>query len=200
MNQGVFLYDDASHKYTLDGRNLTSVTQALKGAGLVEYDSIPASVLERARLRGTAVHAACHYLDDGDSLDWTTVDPEIVGYIRAWENFKKETGVEILAMETPMYHPVYFYSGTPDRDIRLNGRRGVLDLKTYEVKDWTGIQLAGYEMMMRGKDAPLDRWGLWLKQDGKYRLTPFKDYNDEKVFLSCLTITNWKLNHNGGKP
>ncbi|MCA8411575.1 hypothetical protein LGN03_08970 [Burkholderia multivorans] len=37
-----------------------------------------------------------------------------------------------------------------------------------------------------------DRYGLGLRADGTYRLVPYTDKSDWSVFLSLLTLRNWK--------
>jgi hypothetical protein len=196
---GALKFDEGTHRYSLDGVPLLSVTQTLKGAGLVEYDNLPIArdVLEHARQRGKAVHSACHFLDE-DDLELTSLDPEIDGYVRAWEKFKQESGVTFSEIEVRHNHPIYKYAGTPDRLGLRQMRKGVYDIKTYECAPWTALQLSGYEMMVRPEtEAPLERWGIWLKKDGTYKANQFSDKNDGQVFLACLTVASWKINHGG---
>lgn len=191
-------FDEATHTYTLNGRTLLSVTQVLKAAGLTEYlDRIPPDVLEKARQRGVAVHAACQFLDEGD-LDWNTVHPSIIGYVHAWEKFKTDTGIVFTEIEKRRYHPLYLFAGTPDRVGILNGRPCIPDIKTYEAPEWGGIQTAGYEIMLRSKEIPLyDRYAVHLKDDGKYKITQYKDSEDGKMFMACLAVAQWKLKFGG---
>lgn len=200
MSEPVFNFDPVEHRYTLDGRPLVSVTQALKGAGVVDFSGIPAHTLERARRRGQAVHAACHYLDEGDIL-WDSVKEHILPYVRAWEKAKADLGLEVIGEHTekPVFHPTLLYAGTPDRVCRYKGRLGVWDIKTYEADEWTGLQTAGYAEPLRLKiGEPLDRWAIWLKPDETYRLRQFTETRDWPVFQACLTVASWKL-LNGGK-
>jgi hypothetical protein len=190
-----FRFDPSDHSYYLGDRRLIGVSEAIQTAGLKDFSRIDPTVLERAEQRGTAVHAACHYLDDGD-LNWATVSPEIEPYVRAWERFKKETGVELLGIEKPLFHATLGFAGTPDRVVNLYPHKGIIDLKTYAPDAVTGIQLAGYSYLELGQQSPLDapkRWGLWLKDDGKYSLTSYEDRGDEAVFLACLTICKFKM-------
>lgn len=189
-----FRFEKADHSYWFGKTRLIGVSEAIKAAGLKDFSMIKPEVLEHAQKRGTAVHAACHYLDEGD-LDWATVSPEVEPYVRAWERFKKETGVELLGIEKPLFHATLGFAGTPDRVVNLYPHKGIIDLKTYAPDVVTGIQLAGYSYLELGQQSPLDapkRWGLWLKDDGKYQLTEFTDRGDEAVFLSCLTIAKFK--------
>lgn len=189
-----FRFDKADHSYWLGKTRLLSVTEVIQLAGLKDLSKIDPGVLERASKRGTAVHAACQYLDEGD-LDWATVSTEIEPYVRAWERFKKETGVELLGIEKPLFHATLGFAGTPDRVVNLFPHKGIIDLKTYAPDDVTGVQLAGYSYLEVGQQSPLDapkRWGLWLKDDGKYSLTEFTDRGDEAVFMACVTISKFK--------
>ena len=194
IDQDEFRFDTSDHSYWLGKTRLIGVSEAIQSAGLTDFSKIAPDVLEHARQRGTAVHQACHFMDEGD-LDWATVTPEIEPYVRAWERFKKETGVELLGIEKPLFHATLGFAGTPDRVVNLYPHKGIIDLKTYAPDVVTGIQLAGYSYLELGQQSPLDapkRWGLWLKDDGKYQLTEFTDRGDEAVFLSCLTIAKFK--------
>ncbi len=189
-----FRFDPSDHSYYLGDRRLIGVSEAIQTAGLKDFSRIDPTVLERAQQRGTAVHAACHFLDEGD-LDWATVSPEIEPYVRAWERFKKETGVELLGIEKPLFHATLGYAGTPDRVVNLYPHKGIIDLKTYAPDAVTGIQLAGYSYLEFGPQPTLDapkRWGLWLKDDGKYSLKTYEDRGDERIFLACLDLCKWK--------
>lgn len=197
MNDGMgekFTFDHVDHSYWLGQTRLIGISEAIKAAGLNDFSMIDPDVLERAAQRGRAVHAACHYLDD-DDLDWATVSPEIEPYVRAWERFKAETGVELLEIETPRCHATLGFAGTPDRIVRFGPHVGTIDLKTFKPGEVTGVQLAGYSYLKFGPqpfvNAP-KRWGLWLKDDGKYGLTEYTDRGDEAVFMACLTIAKFK--------
>jgi len=189
-----FRFDKADHSYWLGKTRLIGVSDAIQAAGLKDFSRIAPDVLEHARQRGTVVHTACHFLDEGD-LDWATVSPEIEPYVRAWERFKKETGVELLGIEKPLFHATLGFAGTPDRVVNLYPHKGIIDLKTYAPDAVTGIQLAGYSYLELGQQSPLDapkRWGLWLKDDGKYGLREYTDRGDEAVFMACLIIAKFK--------
>jgi hypothetical protein len=192
----MFTFDPIKHEYKLDGRTLPSATQALKGAGLIEFGGIRPEVLEAARVRGTNVHSAVQYFNEAQDFTWGSVDPAIAGYVRAWERCIKESGFVYEGGEAPMYHPVYEYAGTPDIIGKMNGLPMVIDIKTYESADWTALQLAAYQMMLiKQFGTHFDRCAVWLKPDGTYKFRRFSEANDAQVFLACLAITNWKANH-----
>lgn len=189
-----FRFDPSDHSYYLGDRRLIGVSEAIQAAGLKDFSRIEPAVLELARQRGTAVHAACHYLDDGD-LNWATVSPEIEPYVLAWERFKADTGLIITHMEHPRYHATLGFAGTPDRLVTLGGHNGTLDLKTYKPDDVVGVQLAAYSLLAFGPQQVYEtpkRWGIELKEDGKYGLREYTDRGDEAVFMACLTIAKFK--------
>lgn len=65
---GVTFDEDLHIYYTGDGKPLTGVTSLMKKHGLSpDYSMVPPEVLERAAIRGTAVHRALQSYDDGDT-------------------------------------------------------------------------------------------------------------------------------------
>lgn len=190
-----FRFAPVAHEYFLGDKRLISVTQAMNAAGLTDFSKIKPDVLEHAIQRGVAVHAACHYIDECD-LNWATVSPEIEPYVRAWDRFKADTKLVLVEIEKPRYHATLGFAGTPDRVVNLYPHKGIIDLKTYDPGDAVGVQLAGYSFLEFGPqpvyNAP-KRWGLWLKDDGKYKMTEFTDRGDEAVFMACLTICKFKM-------
>lgn len=189
----VFRFDPSDHSYHLGDRRLIGVSEAIQAAGLEDFSRIDPDIFEHARQRGVAVHAACYFLDEGD-LDWGTVTPEIEPYVRAWERFKGDFPLDWSDVEKPLFHATHGFAGTPDRVTEKPGPT-ITDIKTYRPDAVTGIQLAAYSFLRFGPqpvyDAP-KRWGLWLKDDGKYSLTEYTDRGDEAVFLACLTIAKFK--------
>lgn len=166
--------------------DLPHVTAVLKDAGLIDVTF----VTEEARDRGSAVHAATHYLDEGD-LDRSTLDERIVPAIEQYERFLAETNVEILAIEESVENAVYRYCGRLDRRVRINGREGVLDIKGVCKSPWHGAQLAAYAACF---DRPLCRWNLYLSAEN-YKLVVREDRNDWKVFCAALTLAHWRRTH-----
>jgi hypothetical protein len=188
------VYRDLDHSYWVDGVRIIGVNEALNEAGLKDFSGIPPDVLENARQRGIAVHSACHFHDE-DDLDLESLSPEIVPYVNAWARFKMEAGVEIVECETAHFHPGFGFAGRLDRVVIIGHKRGILDLKTYRPDSMTGVQLSAYSMLVNDTEnstLPMYRWGLWLKNTGKYSLHEFTDTGDQQIFLSCLNIAKFK--------
>lgn len=192
-------FDDASHTYRLDGQVLPSVTQVLRDNGLGgDFSHVSPAILEHARQRGTAVHAAAHYLDEGD-LDESTVAPEIRPFLDAWQAFKAERRVELLALEQRVACPVYRVAGTIDRVARVPGLRGaiLIDLKT-NTPHGAAYQLAGYKLLAQhlkpliGSGFFVDRWAVELHPERTvpYTIHEYRNSRDRDVFLAALTLTH----------
>lgn len=175
------------HKYVVDAIKYPSVTQILQKTGFIDTRWFD----EWSRDRGSLVHLIIKWHINNE-LDESTVDPELQGYLDAWKKFERDTGFESQFVEKPMHSPEYGFCGTPDNIGMLNNKRSGLDYKSGIIAPWTGLQLAGYEIL---HGARMNRYGLQLKQDGKYSIKPFTDRNDKRVFLSALACYNWQNNH-----
>jgi len=82
------------------------------------------------------------------------------------------------------------FGGTIDMPCMLNGKESLIDIKSGVESPTTGIQLAAYSMLY---DVPLvNRYGLYLKADGKYKLIPYADRNDIKIFNAALTLYHYR--------
>lgn len=201
-----FSFDEATHTYYYDGFEVPSVTQIMKNAGIIDdrfYN-------EEARIRGSAVHLATQYLDEGD-LDWDSLDDLIVPYVKAYQKFKLDSGFVPEFIEKRIYHKAkpgmavcIDYAGTLDRagifadflpqkrcDL-IRDKYAVIDLKTGSIPEWAGIQLAAYALGLLPKMPR--RFALLLKKDGKYKLQEFKKSSDYGAFYgACHMMVGSKL-------
>ena len=121
------------------------VSTILKDMGLVKPypEGVPA--VEWGRARGTAVHLAIRYLEEG-CLDETTLHPDVAGPVRAYKAFKQDTGYQPKAFEEPVAHPGFRFRGTLDsRGVYLE-HHAILDFKCSQRPDLDAAryQLAGY--------------------------------------------------------
>ena len=187
---------------------LPHVTAILEATGLTDFSAVPDDVLELAQWRGSAVHRACQYLDEG-TLDWGTVQPEHVGYVRAWESWKAAAGFIVDEIEIPVQSLTSGYVGTQDRighwarDTFHSGPID-LDLKTGSIQPSAALQLAAYTMC---HFQPFHRMRLAVRllKDGDYRTRVYpviephhrhelghgllKDFN---TFEAALRLWKWK--------
>lgn len=169
---------------------LPRVTAILRDAGLCgDMTFVPQSALDR----GTAVHAATHFLDESD-LDTSSVDPQVAPYLDGYTKWLAEMRPEILAIEEEVVHPAYGYAGRLDRRIRLHGVEMVVDLKCgLACPRWHSLQTCLYAMTV---PRPVKRACLHVA-DGKYRFREHPERvegrpNDRAVCMSLLTLHAWK--------
>lgn len=191
-------FDHSTHTYRWHGRIVPSVTQALKAGGVIDYSMIPQDVLQRAAIRGTAVHRACELLDL-DTLDESTIDAEIGAYLEGYKAFLRDTGFQPARIEQRVFHPQYIYAGTLDRTGTINGHLVVLDFKTGIMLDGHRAQLAAYTMALP-MPRRYRRFGLQLTSEGSYRIHefPIRDLAlDFNVFLGALHLTHQQLKQEG---
>jgi hypothetical protein len=162
---------------------LPRVTAILRDAALVDGEWFQAWMLDR----GSAVHLACRYLDEGD-LDWESLDPLVVRRVRQYQQFLEAVRPEILAIEEEVENVALQYAGRLDRRVRINSAEGIYDIKGIFQHPSHALQLSGYAGCF---DRPMRRWNLYL-DDEKYRLVEHKDRRDWEVFKAAVTLAAWK--------
>lgn len=145
---------------------------------------------KEGREAGKATHKAIHYYAEGD-LDFDSLDdatkPRLEAYIRFCEDMNWKPDL----LEQPLAHKQYSYCGIPDQ---AQISRAVVDFKNGPHLPQHSLQLAAYAHMLPN---PLlyERWGVHLKENGRYDLSDYKRQqlsNDFNVFLSMLNIRNWR--------
>lgn len=184
------IFDAELHLYTVDGVVLPSVTQILEAAGVVDYSYLPPATRRMALGRGSAVHQATQFDDEGD-LDESCMDEELAPYLAAWRRFRAETGFAPDLIEYRSHHPKYGYAGTLDRRGSFaTGARAIVDLKTNSSEGWVRLQLAAYAAFFEDPRA-YRRVCVELRKDGTYRAIEFSAAGyaaDFGRFLACLTV------------
>lgn len=191
---GGLLFDEAAHRYTLDGRPVPGVTSVLKLVSGADYAGVDPDVLARAAARGTAVHRMVE-LDGQGILDEDSLAEELQPYLVQWRQFRAQSGFVILAQECRVASRRHGYAGTLDLFGVLNGRFALVDVKSVvRVMRTTGPQTAAYEVALREcrpdllpGDAPVDRFALQLRPGASWQLVPFPSRSDARVFLGALT-------------
>lgn len=191
-------YVDETHTYTYhwtESRRevLSSVTQILEDVGLTEdFNAIPNIDMDWYGDRGTKIHLATHLYDINDLVE-ESVDPRIKGYLDAYKLAKKEIGFSVLRSEVKVCDPLRKFAGTFDKETVFLGDHGFIpgDLAIFDIKSGQphpshGLQLAGYA---QGNRTPThQRFGLYLKSNGKYRLKQYTDMSDFNIFNSALNV------------
>lgn len=179
--------------YRVAGIRVVSVTECLQIAGLTDFSGIDPEVLEKARQRGSEVHAWLE-MSNGGLLDGVEPDEEIAGYIAAYERFIRESGWKLWNAEKVVVNVLYRYAGTYDQVGTMNGERWLIDIKaTAAVAPESALQTAAYQAAM---EEPCKRRGvLQLRPDGSYRLVSQSSRNDWHDFQAALRVACWKLAH-----
>ena len=178
----------------VNGVRLPSVTRVLSAVGLSpDYRGVDPAVLERARLRGTALHCAIQYDAEG-SLDESSLHEEIRSGFAAYRRFVAEAQHEPIGSELELVHPTWAYVGHPDRVGWINGRtRTLIDFKHQDSVDfdYVRVQLAGYSLLWAAThpEEPLAQTAVvQLRRDGTYRLHVLDVRPAEQVFLAALVV------------
>lgn len=197
--QPVLEFDEATHRYFVDGCEFHSITTVIDALGLVDFSAIPQSDLEFYKARGTALHQAAWFSDDGD-LNEETIDPVVRPRLDAWQKFRRDLPFEIVASEERRFDRAYGYAGTPDRLVKFrDGSRGVIELKSGPLQPAVAIQLAAQCNLFEVQGGRLKRYAVHLRSDGAYSLKEFPASTlrrDLSTFLSALSCFRWiKENH-----
>lgn len=137
-------YFDDTHTYIYDGVILPSVTQIIKVKFGHKYDGVPAFVLQRASVKGAAVHSAieryCKFDEDSEL-------PELYNF----KFLRDHYGFKVLGNEIPI---VLFQDDKPvcagrlDLVLEQDGKTGLADIKrTYNLdKEYLAYQLNLYRL------------------------------------------------------
>lgn len=185
-------YDAASHRYWLNGGSIQSVTQVLSAVGITDFSTCP----EYARERGTQVHKACEALHLG-SLDVSRLAPEVAGRLEAWRLYLAESRVEIVECERPVLSKALGYVGRLDWIVRDAKGLMILDVKSGQPDDATGIQLAAYARAYSEETGAVvaRRAAVHVREDGTYSLVPYTSPVDWAVFAAAVMVVNWRQQH-----
>ena len=185
-------FDEASHTYAIDGVRVPSVTGIINR--VLPYDF---NASEWHLNRGAATHRACELLDNA-SLDWLTVDPEILPRVQAWESFRRDTPqMKLVACEERLAHSGLMFAGTVDRIFSDGKHLIVADLKN-SVSPQVKIQLAFYSILWAHNKhhQPLEAVAVELCDDGKYKchwVSRLELRKAERQALAVLSVYNFAV-------
>lgn len=157
---------------------LPRVTEIIQAAGLMST----AWFNDHVRDLGTAVHAACHYYDEGD-LDEASVDPEVAPYLEQYKRYLSETGAVVHEAEIEVVHNTLQYVGHLDRILSFNDTTFIVDIKTGGPAEWHGVQTEAYRQALTANRYV--RAGLYLSPTG-YKFKEhlrIEDWGDFKAAL-----------------
>ena len=193
-----FLFDEATHTYTLDGVVIPSVTEICAPITCGKYP--PVGVVQQAAARGTRVHELCA-LYDMDALP-DEIEAELVGYVKAWAAFCRDYKPVWTHIELPLYGVLNTglpFAGTLDRIGKIDGRTLVVDIKTAASLDRPAKvalceQITGYEWLADLNDIDVyggAGMGVQLFANGNYRVHLIAAIAQKYDFLRSETF--WSL-------
>ncbi|NIQ92421.1 MAG: hypothetical protein GWN93_26950 [Deltaproteobacteria bacterium] len=185
-----------THEYRLHGVVVPGVTDVMKTAGLIDgwfYD-------EFSLKRGQAVHRATELHDKG-VLKSSSIHPVVEPFYRAYTSFLGDTGFRPLIIEAWGIDHVYRFGGMVDRVGLLNGDVALIDIKTGGLPWWTAVQTSAYERLLVNNyfkcnypeeiianAKTFKRYGLQLRNNGRYSLTHYSDPENWLDFVAALRL------------
>lgn len=191
---GRLSFEEEGHVYRLDGEVIPGITAVLKRVGLIDdrFYSV------EARDRGSAVHAAIEYLQEGD-LERSSLAPLLVPYVEAWERFRDEMGWE------PIERPELLVGSETLRfATRIDGVGRVRGDSRIVVGNWksggpepfhplqaAGEAIAYAETVGRSTALSLRRAAIYLRSDGTYRFHEHKGTEAVRAvdnFRACVRV------------
>ncbi len=178
-------FDRETHIYRLADRVLPSVTEILRGSGIVDDRWFTSA----GTWRGSAVHMAC-WFDDQNDLDEAALDPALPGYVEAYRKFRADTEFEATDIETPVYNDLLGYAGTPDRIGKLGQKRlCLLDIKSGASSKVTRYQTVAYVACL-ASPRKYTRMEVRLQPNGKYFLQVYepKDFDRDFQKLQAIVV------------
>ena len=157
---------------------------------------------EAAKARGTAVHLAIRYMLE-DRLDWESLDPAIIGYVKAAQKFCADMEVHPLAIEQAVALPELGYAGTLDLlcTFGRSNAKAIVDWSTGSVPVTKGLQMVAYGAARpigakppKQPLPPIGRVAVELRENGTY-LTSIFDvrfwYQDWRAWLGAIALQQW---------
>lgn len=193
-------FNEAAHEYTKEKTNIVfpGVTSILNAAGFGDWmRNVDPADLDYARDRGTAIHRACQWHDDG-SLDWSSVGEAIKPYVDAYAEWRVQSKFKTRWSELPMIHPTLGFAGTADLIGDMDGELAIGDLKSSaSLNSSVALQLAGYADLIDAVPMiRVRRFALQLKSNGKARMHEYSVTDlltrDFPAWRACLTLWRYR--------
>ena len=187
-------FDESTHTYTLDGKELPSVTHIIRYLAVDKANNADQNMALIARERGSAVHEATVMYDySGDIPD--DFPAEYAPYLEAYVQFVRDYKPGWIYTEHIMGSSELGYAGTLDRFGVIDEEPAILDIKTSYKVDIPSLssQLYAYEALLKSEKPALAKtvfnlYGLQLMRTGKYRLYKCDKYIGGMLFNQCQCI------------
>jgi hypothetical protein len=166
MSEPVLTFDEAAHRYTMDGNvvpGVTSIIGAVLGTG---FEFMAPADAEWAKARGHAVHACAAMIARGIAFD---TPAGIEGQVAALRAFMAAFKPTVRHVEHMVYSTTFRYAGTLD----LASDEGILfDYKGSMDEERARLQLAGYAVAL-SEMGDRRKWSgiaVEVRDDGTYKI------------------------------
>lgn len=193
-------FDEATHTYTLDGKELPSVTHIIRYLAVDKANNADPNMALMARERGSAVHEATMEYDYSGEIP-EDFPNEYAPYLEAYVQFCRDYRPKWELIEHPMGSAEFGMAGTLDRFGIIDNEYALLDIKTSYKVDIPSLsaQLSAYRTLLyleKGeekwnrmcKDKDIEHYGLQLMRNGKYRLYKCDVAKGDELFSGCFCI------------
>lgn len=179
-------FDEETHTYFVDGKQVPSVTTITGILSNIEYKDVDQEILKRAAAKGSAVHKAIE-----DYLLWGEYELDIQ-YEPFMEQFKKALDKEkFVTTKTEFKLTNGEICGTLDNMSMLGDDLIIIDYKTTATihKKLLEAQFGGYKILCDANDIKVNKWyGLFLNKKG-YKFKEIKP--NVEIFNKCKELYDY---------
>lgn len=179
-------FEEETHTYKVNNKILPSVTGITSILSNLEYKEIDKEILEKAAIKGTAVHKA---IEDYILWDDYDLDPRYEPFMDSFKKALKLEKFEPIKTEFKLTNGEV--CGTLDNMSKLDDKIIIIDYKTTANihKKLLQAQFGGYKLLCDYNGIKIDKWyGLFLSKTG-YKFIEIQP--DVDIFLKCKCIYDY---------
>lgn len=192
----IIAFDEATHSYSHEGVHVPSVTQILQDTGAIDTSYYAG---DTARNRGTIIAAATQLVDAGRLNEKLLEGQGLLGYVRQYQKFLRESGVRVVCSERIVYNERLHYAGRIDRVVVASNDASacgavVVDIKTGSQERWHCLQTAAYLLAadtFDGRYVAVARACLYLAPE-RYRFVAHQDSDDYAAWRGIVAYYHWR--------
>lgn len=163
----VYLYDEETHKYYVDGEEKPSVTELANPISFERLNALQQALLERARKRGSRCHELFEEYLINEELDIEEIESDYIPYVQQFVLWVKTYKPKVLFTEKQLFSNEF--CGTCDLICIIDGKILLVDYKVTSVADKKSlsVQLEGYYRLCNKYNIKIDDcYYLHIKKDG----------------------------------
>lgn len=156
------------HEYSLDGKNIPSVSEIMKPLTVEYYKKIPTYILNKARDRGIKVHEAIELY-----ILFGVIDEEVEEYIEQFKDFIEKHDFKVTHTELMLTDGIY--AGTIDLIVETpENKRMLIDIKTTNKinESLISVQLNAYNLLLGFVGYNVDGCYSLLLKPNSYKFEP----------------------------